>query len=155
MSVQQAVVVVIAAAGLVITYWVSVRGHRARHLKESVIPPGKFSWAEEHQVRQAVHRGVLPGDPALHAVAIGWAREETTYVPAARIWLIWQPVGVAVALSGLYLIPGFAVDVIVAVVQVIIIVAGLGGVRFVQSGLAPARALLSKYADDGADGARQ
>jgi hypothetical protein len=142
MSALEIGVLILAAVGIGLAIWSGARLGKSRHLADSVLAPGRYSKSEEHEIRQSVHRGELPGRKDLHAAAIMWAREETTYGPFTRVWMFWQPIGIALAASALYLLPGVVAHVIVAVVQVVIILGGLGGVSYSRRGDEPAKELL-------------
>lgn len=145
MPVLQAALILVSAGGLVLTYWASTRLTRVRHLDATVLFADRFTRKQEHEIREAVHHAKLPDDVALHGAAIMWAREETTYGPYTWIWMLWQPVGIAVAISALYLIPGVVIDIIVGSVQLVIVLAGLAGISYSRRGIGPAQSLLDSH----------
>jgi hypothetical protein len=148
MAIYQVVIVAVAAAGVLLTYWAGQRFSKARHLKDTVLSPKLFTQSQVNTIRRAVQQeGELPDDPALRAAAYTWAREETTYGPYAFGWMFWQFVGTALVVSIFYLIPGLVLDVIIAVVQELIVLLSWAGTRFAGRSLGPARALLAKYPD--------
>jgi hypothetical protein len=149
MALIQTAVLIVAALGLAMIVWTSLRLADARHTQDSVLSGRRFSWAEKHEIRQAVQRlGQLPTNPALQEPALSWAREEVLHGPTAHRWIAWLGVATALLLTVLDLIPGAGWVTLVALIQVVVIAWGFSAASYARRGLVNANALLAQRIAD-------